>query len=126
MKCLFIGMFYVLAFCIGWSLYNPVERNQPKSFSCKVGEVLCEIHDAVDAYYALNRELPRSIATLQQCNMIDLDDFQSFLAKGMTYEITNNCAVVRVVNTSFRAKKDYAAKGISLRQEVVLTIGKVR
>ena len=58
MKTFLFTVSAVLSLCLGWHLYNPMERNQPRSSTMATAAKLIALEEAIKSYFFATKSLP--------------------------------------------------------------------
>ena len=66
-----------LSLCLGWHLYNPMERNQPRSSTMATAAKLIALEEAIKSYFFATKSLPERLDDL--CK-------KGFVARGTTLD----------------------------------------
>lgn len=68
-----------LSLCLGWYLYDPMERNQPRSSTMATAAKLITLEEAVKSYFSTTKSLPAKLDDLCEKGLIareaTLDDW---------------------------------------------------
>ena len=124
MKTLICIVSFVSTFVLGWVVYNPLERNQPKNYAQLAGEKLYVLNNAIERYYESEHKMPSSLTDLRIKNLISEADMTDPRSQSWIYNVSNdNCAVV-MTSRQPSLKRELVEKGVSLNYVVQLGIVK--
>ena len=70
MKSLFLVVSAALSLCLGWYLYDPMERNQPRSSTMATAAKLITLEEAIKSYFFTTKSLPVKLDDLYEKGLL--------------------------------------------------------